>query len=298
MNQQAKRIFDVIAGRCAGLCNDISEVFDKYAQMEKLANTESKKYKDETAVYQQRHIENVASAREEYKNCADVFAAKIRDDAEALRQELLTALGQRVNPALVERCRVLKEFGIAPTRSEIEQFLAINGENLTGLRMISNLLQSTKSNYSVDFKKPEAFESDITLIKNLASLADGFTPNGCHTEAVAVLTGQQIAGKPLGAVWDRTSLLVRRAEFNSTVNKITALADSWISGVTFSLRESEVVENEDPDDDTEPVAPPSSTTITERNDTGAAAMEYAGNLGKARAEADRTAAETIARYAR
>lgn len=298
MNQKNRKIFDTVAGRCAGFAGDISEVFEKYAQMEKLAISESKKYKDEAAVYQQRHHENITTARKEYKDCADVFAAKIRDDAEALKEELEASLASHVNPAVVERCRLWQEFGISPTKAEVEALLKVNGKNLIGLRVISNVLQKVKSAYTVQFRSPEQYESDLKTLESIGMLANGYAPTGCHASAVAVLSGEQIPNRPFGYVWDSTALLVHRARFADALNKIKSVADAWTADVTWKVRESEPLENEDPDDDTEPVAPPSSTTITERNDSAEAAIEYGKSLGKEKAEANRLAAEAVRYYAK
>lgn len=298
MNQKNRKIFDTVAGRCAGFAGDILEVFDKYAQMEKLAITESKKYKDEAAVYQQRHHENITTARQEYQNCADVFATKIRDDAEALREELEASLAERVSPAVVERCRLWQEFDVCPTKTEVEALLELNGKNLTGLRVISNVLQKVRSAYTVQFRSPEQYESDLKTLESLANFAPGYSPNGCHKEAVEVLSGQQIEGKPYGTTWSGAGLLVRRAEFNDALTRVRAAADSWIADCTWSLREREALIPEDPDGDIEFAPPASSTTITERNDSADTGIAYAKALGAEKAEANRIAAEAIRHYAK
>ena len=298
MNQKVKCILDLVAGRCAGYNDDVMEIFDEYEKMELLARSESKKYKDESKIYQQRHRENVADARKKYHSLAGAFASKIRDDAKSLKGEFELSLAARINPAVVERCRLWQEFDVCPTKTEVEALLELNGKNLAGLRVISNVLAKVKSAYTVQFRSPEQYESDLKTLESLANFATGYAPNNCHKEAVEVLSGQQIEGKPYGTTWSGAGLLVRRAEFNDALTRVRAAADSWIADCTWSLRENETLINEDPDDTKPPVAPPSSTTITERNDSAEAAIEYGKSLGKEKAEANRLAAEAVRYYAK
>lgn len=295
-NQTVKRTFDTIAGRCAGFNDAITEVFQNYAKTEELAHSEANRYKDEDAIYQQRHQSNLALATERYTAATEQFAGKIIDDAKALKGELEAALAEPAPRQVIERCGTLMQFGISPSKTEINQLLQANGGNLTGLRIIQRTLDSTGSLYRVDFKGPDEYEADLSTIESLADLAHGYTPVQWHTGAVSLLAGQQIRGAAYGVTWDRTSLLIRRALFSDTIKRIQEIGDSWAEGVSYRLREVEPIEPEDPDAEA-PVMPASSTKLEERTDSDVAEA-FGRSIGQARAQAAKNAAEAMAHYQR
>ena len=166
-------------------------------------------------------------------------------------------------------------------------------------------MEQTKSDFRVATSSDADFNDDLKLLDSLLDPSLLCSPDGYDHELTEVYKGYKDYTRVNGE-WIDTSLpldglriILKAQDFNQTVSKLDGMAERWSGSVLPSLTRYQPENDEDKgeavkahDADYADTAK-QSATIERHSDEG---EEYAHQLGKQRAEQNRAAAETLAKY--
>ena len=297
MNKKNELLLQGITTRARQYSAKVTDILTGYNAMVKKTREEGKIRKDEETFVAENTKKHSEAARRLLAAEASAFAADVRHSAEELKDQLVQTLFRPMNQALLQRLTVMHEFGIAPSRLELETMLDQNAGNLLGLKSIDTLLTKTKASYKLVFYDASTYENDLNVIESLARDADHFVPTEMHSAGCDVYRGQpQTIKRPdgieaqTGATWDSIALLMRNTAITSATKKIEEMTQRWSADISTSIMDSasaavkaEEAEQARIEGKPIPAADPASTaTIEKRAD---AAIEFAREVGKQNAKA-------------
>lgn len=298
MNKQNELTLKHITTRARQYANKISEILDGYnVQMEKTKN-EAKVRKDEhefIATNQKKHSE---AARRLLQKEQETFASEVRHSAEELKKQLIDSLSQPVHLAVNQQLNIMHTFGIAPSRTQLENLIDLNGGNLLGLQAINALLTETKAPYTVKCFDVGDYERDLATLEHLAENSDHYIPTDHHAVGCDVYRGtdkviKRYDGQEVhtGFEWDSLALLLRNTSVVSDVRLIEEMAQRWSADISTPIMDAasdavkeEAAKQAEAEGKPAPADPdPESTTTIEQAEDDATAL--ARELGQQNAKA-------------
>ena len=293
MNRNNREIFNRIRKAATNYQNDTRKALTTYRQSIENARSYAAKFKDEESIFNQKKAEATNTARMALASAENAFTGCVQAEIPGLKEELTRHLTARPSAAFLDTLRVYNDFGIVPSRSEIEAMIAANEGNALGLRALNAVLDRTGSDVRVSVPDASTYEADIAALEAMTKGGNTWTPNDLHTEAVAVYSGQQ---RPNGYAWDGVSLITARAGFESKVKGLDGMSERWTSSVVPTVFVSEqysggasgakeYVEDR--------AATAKAAEVVQNQD---AAADHARQMAHERAEADHRAAEIMASY--
>lgn len=252
MNSRNKAIINGIITACHQYRNRTEGIFIDYSQRKEAARAASRAYKDEEQRFEAERRQLAEETRSKLKSAADSFAKEITTAKQQLKTEFERHLAQPCNGEALNRIRTLKDFGLLPTKSEVETLLhQINGNHI-GLAALEKTLAENKSPFTVRFKSVSDFEKDLETVGFLAENAYGFSTLDCHSSACSVFRDVPIERHradgtvfSTGEVWSTIPLTMRRAMFTDAVKKIEGMVDSWSADCSYEIADRAAVEEQE-----------------------------------------------------
>ena len=311
MNKYIKASFDKIEGAAAAYRRRVTEALTKYKQTMDRATEQAKEYKDEAAHVAGAKAGAVTTARNSIKTAQSDFSAIVGAEIGTLRDELNRHIAVVPNGNFIDLAKVYVDFGIIPSRMELDNLVAQAGNNTLSLRVLNTVLQKVNAPYHVEFQDTSELEADIAALERLATEPIMYSPDGLHPAAVDVFKGvprlvRLVAGEPLtdhGFRWDNTSLITASTAFESAVAALDAMAERWNSSVPPKVYDAQVYADHRDEqtgaeisgaaefvrDNTAPTG-----RVAEDQDAGA---RYAGEIAKRTAAENARAKEVLDYYA-
>lgn len=300
MNFRNRQLIEGITLRARAFHSKVAEILDGYSAQMAAVKQESGKYADG---YKKEFIEShnqrlVADARKELKAAAADFTEKTRKDAADLRDQLSQSLMEPLAPALESQLRTFRDYGIKPSRTQIETLLILNGENRLGIQAIDAVLTSSKADYSLKFTPVRQFEQDLEAIEQMTQCAEHFVPHDQFSAGCAVWRGVPVertrpdgSTYPDGTTWDNIGLTINNASMNSLVRRIEEMPGRWAGGVTCEVAEAATQQFIDEEKQVaelhgkEPPEIPNDPPTTEIQEASKDGTALARELGKQNADA-------------
>lgn len=301
MNQMNVALFKLIVNAAGTFKSRVNDALLEYRTEMNKARKYAEQFKDEQSVLNNQKSLLIANTREKIRKAQRMLASELERYTDQLTDQLHSHVSEPLDAGFRDQLLTIAQFGLKPSKTQIEALLKANGGNAIGIEALAKVLGDVESPYRITFRDITEYENDITKIRSLMIDPIAYDMNGndrysdgesLHHEAVEVMSGlEQLFAREDGTTytkgfhWDNVSLLIARGVFESTVEDIEKMQDSWISDVSFKTAEAqndadnlkaEILESvgAEPDqaEDHE-----SSTKIT---DSDSEAMRVAKQLGK------------------
>lgn len=307
MNKLNVAIFKLIVNAAGTFKTSFSDALKQYrSEMEK-ARKYAAKFKDEESVLNSQRSLLVATAQEKIRKAQRIFASELERYTNQLSDQLQNHVSEPLDTGFRDQLHTIAQFGLKPSKTQIEALLKTNAGNAIGIAALSKVLSDVGSPYRVCFRNIEEYESDLQKIRRLMidpvaydieNNPYAISADNLHHEAVEVMSGvEQLLVRDDGSTytngrhWDNTSLLIARSEFDIAVEDIEKMQHSWISDVSFRAaeeqNESDKLKSEllsSIDADQEQAEEHKSSTIVTDSDNDA--LQLAMELGKASARSN------------
>lgn len=255
MNKHVKDSFNHIKSEAASYQNAVQSALLDYRRTMARAEAESRKYKDETSYINTWKAAAKRDAMNAISQAETAFTVAVKAEYATLKDDLHDHLTTRPNAAFLDSLRVYFDFGIRPTRAEIEALMTQNGGNPLGYRALNRTLEKTKSEWRIDSLDTDVYENDLAVLQQLSYGNLMYAPNDCHHEAVEIFDGERrLQMREDGSTyfggykWDRIGILMSTGDFTAKVKGIDAMADRWGNSVLPSVKQIDLYEDKiDPD---------------------------------------------------
>ena len=192
-------------------------------------------------------------ARIKIRKAQDDFQVTAHQTEKSLSEQLENSIFEPINTGFLRLAQTMNEFGVAPSRLELDCLLTLSEGNLTAVRCLDALLKRTGSNFSLSFKSPEDYSKDLDLIHALGTDDYFCCPLDYHHEMCEIFTGQKVyrdENHPLykrGNVFGNTELIIQGQGFNSAMEKLETMIPSWGADIHYDAADtmSEQLEKEE-----------------------------------------------------
>lgn len=298
MNRNCKNSFDTIIGSATAYSGAVAAVLDSFSKKEQQAREDSKMYKDESSRYKTALESLTAEARAQLDRKREEFTDAVANETEKLKKELHSLALERPNPIYADMLRNYGDFGVAPTRTELQALLEVNSGCLVGFSMLNSVLARVGSDFHIDGCDIATLEKDAKDLYGLSELAAHYAPNEQHHALCQVYAGtpRLNGGRDTGDTWSSVSLITQRAMFESAVKSVDAMRERW-SNLAPSI--TQLKDYKDAED-----ASAADLFLSDRKDASAhieknsSGVEQARNIGRTKAEAETKNAEVLNIYSK
>lgn len=283
MNRKNKAAFDRIQAAAAAFRRAVTENLQDFRQKDAEAREDSERFKDSEQIYADNRAKLITITKNAIelsrKRFSEIVAAEISPLSEELRGHCLST----PNPALLTSLRTFKDFGLQPSKTEIESLITAAGGNSLGLRSINATLAATRSPYRVSFSDVTDFEKDLSELEKLSKCS--WSPLDFHHEACAVLGDTKSQS-------NSTTIILERAAFESSLKKVSEMTARWTEEVLPSIEQAE--NYEDKNEYLSDRQSTGSNATVERTENEA--IERAKQIGQAASRANDKARDTLSLY--
>lgn len=297
MNTKVKLIFTAILQSANKLQNEVTNVLQTYRKEREEAQRTTARYIDGAEEFERQRSFLASVARENIEKSERVFGNSLKENVGKLKAELMEHLNAPMSTTFVNELSLIRQFGLKPTRAEIEHLIAANAGNSIGLSALSSVLVQNGSPYRVTGGNTEQFEKDIASLSAL-SYAPRYVPYELHTEGTEVLKGTERTFTrddgslyQNGSKWDSVSIGVARSGFESTMKEVEKMQERWSADISYpsieevALRAKQEAEK---NGETVPEEPKSAVSIEEDDGTVEAVRERAHVTAEQQETYDRT----------
>ena len=247
MNKLNVAIFKLIVNAASTFKGRVNDTLRKYRKEMTEARKYAEKFKDEESILNSQKSILIAKAQEEIRKAQRMFASDLERYTEQLSEQLQNHVSEPLDAGFRDQLHTIAQFGLKPSKTQIEALLKQNSGNAIGISALSKVLSDVGSPYRVEFRAVEEYEKDLAKIRSLMvdPIAYDIEENELHPEAVEVMSGlEQVFSRDdgttyrRGTFWTGQALLVACGTFDTTVEAIEHMQDSWISDVSFASAES------------------------------------------------------------
>ena len=242
MNKLNETTLKHIVTRAKQYQGKVSEILDGYTSMMEKTKHEAAIRKDEAEYISANQKKHSEAARRLLQKEQEAFASEVRNASKELKGQLIDALSQPVHVAVNQQLTLMHTFGIAPSRTQLENLIDLNGGNLLGLQAINALLTETKAPYTVKCFDVGDYERDLATLEHLAEHSDHYIPADHHSAGCDVFRGTNQTIKrydgmevSTGFEWDSVSLLMRSTDVSNDVKKIGDMTQRWSADVSTEI---------------------------------------------------------------
>lgn len=304
MNQMNIQLFKLIVNAAETFKRRVNDALLVYRTEMNEARQYAARFKDETAVLNNQKSLLIASTQEKIRKAQRVLASELERYTDQLTDQLHSHVSEPLDAGFRDQLLTIAQFGMKPSKTQIEALLKTNGGNAIGIEALSKVLSDVESPYRITFRDITEYENDISKIRSLMFDPITYDMNGTdqysegenlHHEAVEVMSSlerlffrEDGTQYTKGFRWDNISLLIARNAFESTIEDIEKMQQSWIADVSFQAAEvqneaeeqkTDILDSDGAETDQAKQAEDyeSSTTIT---DSDSDAITLARKLGK------------------
>lgn len=298
MNRNCKNSFDTIIGSATAYRSAVAAVLDSFSKKEQQAREDSKMFKDESTRYKTALESLTAEARAQLDKKRAEFADAVANETEKLKKELHSLVLERPSVIYADMLRNYGDFGLKPTRAEIEALLEVNSGCLVGFSMLNSVLARVGSDFHIDGCDIATLEKDIQNLSRLGELAENYSPIESHSQLCKLYVGTpRLNGRrDTGDTWSSVSLITQRAMFESAVKSVDAMRERWsnLAPSISQLKSYEDSENATAAEQFISDRQSAAANITQPYD----GVEQARNIGKTTAEAIAKTVEVLNFYSK
>lgn len=303
MNNFTMSLFDLIINAADALKESMTETLRKYrAEMAKVTE-DAKVFKAEEEYISKKKIVLVATAQEAISKAQRVFRSKIERYSEQLRDELEKHVSEPISSVFREQLLTIAQFHIQPSETQIKALLKANSGNQVGLSAIAKVLDDVQSPYRVNFRETKDYEDDLKMIERWSIQPIAYDMD-YHHEACDIMRGQHIkiirddlSTYENGSTFDSIALIAGSTDFETKIEAIKAMKNSWVCDVSYALAEqhttteNEILQDVGANTESNNNEFQSSTSI-ENNETYQA-VQLAREIGKASAQTYAPMSQTV-----
>ena len=188
---------------------------------------------------------NIAEqARQKIRSAQDGFQVTAHQTENALREQLEKSILEPINTGFLRLAQTMNEFGVAPSRLELDCLLTLSDGNLTAVRCIDSLLKKTNSGLSLSYKSPEEYSKDLDLIHDLGTDDYFCSPLNLHPQMCEIFKGQRVSRDDKSVTFkqnitfENTELMIRGRTFDSVMEKLENMIPSWGADIHYGAADT------------------------------------------------------------
>ena len=310
MNRYTADNFKRITGAADSYKKSVANALNNYRQAMERAEHESKAYKEERAYLSSKKASAATTARNAIAVAEAAFTGTVKAEAGSLREEMGNHLLSAPTEKFIGVLRTFHDFGIVPTKAEINALLTLASGNTLSLKALDATLAKTGSPYRVKFDDTAALEKDLDALDRLAEGNFMYSPPKLHREACDLFDGtkrmiRNQAGElvDLGYKWSSASILTASAFFTSQVDALDGMAKRWTDSVLPTIFKPEAYPDRTDDATGEKISGAADYVADYEATAGAAeitdnpdAPTRAGEIGKTTAQEAARSREILKMY--
>ena len=248
MNKLNVTVFKLIVNAAETFRTRVNSALLEYREEMDKARTYAAQFKDEENILSGQRKLLTSTAQEKIRKAQRMLAADLERFTDQLQDQLENHVSEPIDAGFRDQLLTIDQFGLKPSRTQIEALLKANNGNAIGIEALSKVLTDVASPYRISFRSIEEYEGDLQKIRSL--MVDPITydidDEKLHHEAVEVLSGLEKMfigedGKQYttGVRWDSVALLTARHAFDSAVEDVKKMQQSWVCDVSFQAAESQ-----------------------------------------------------------
>lgn len=241
---RVRKIFTDIENEFNRYASTVNDIFADYRRKVEAAKVQCARYKNEKTEFEREKAGLAATARRAVEAADQELHDHVTKYSNALRMALSEHICTAAPPALVQTLRNYKDFGLEPSRMEVDALVRQADGNYQSLQ----LLQAVTSKFRLDFPTVENYETDLARIERAARAPVLYVPSGFSEEGHEILpdarrylpSGESYCiGRPTAAL-----LAMRVGEIGSDRAALSSMADRWTCNVVPDVSDFEPIETE------------------------------------------------------
>lgn len=247
MNRTAKANFDGINVSMLDYRVKVKEALARYKAEKKKAEESVSKYQE---AYKKEALaaamqEPTTTAKAAIRQAGKEFQVEMRRHVTALRQELERHLTAPMDANFSQQLKIYREFGIAPSKTETQMLLRMNGGSTLGIRALAAVLEATGANVRLQYRKPDEYVRDLEKLERVTAAAVNpvFSIEDANT-ALELFRGEPwLSVRPDGSTFNggaKVSFLSLNADsalFESLQNSLDKMGDVWQADVSYKIED-------------------------------------------------------------
>lgn len=252
MNQASKDItktaFSLAYDSATRFDEKVKSTFARYKSEKEKAKERATAFKDEKSEYARLMEGPTATARAELKEADQEFSDTLKSTViPRLREVLADYVTGQPPKAFLDTVRIYREFGLKPTKMELQTLLHASEGNYLGMRTLQKLAQET--GYDIKFSDVATYEKDIENLEKLARVPSCYGPLAFSKEVDEIFPEVPVFGVDGGIAYYQAAsplrAILNAQEFTSGYKKIQEAQERWTTAIIPELTAYLPVENED-----------------------------------------------------
>ena len=238
MNKFLKVNFERIIEAGQSMKQVVTKYLMDYRELSDLINQKAEKYADPAGYIKERKAPLIIDTRNKIEKVYNEYRKAVRDNVKQIEKELYSSMKKPVNDEFSAKLKEYRDFHVSPSKTEIAGLLELNKNNPSGLRLLSVVLKETGSEYGLDFKSAEQFESDLDKLKKMTDIVL-YVPLDYFTEGKEIFGGQRLkeqqpdgTEKETFTIIDNMVLHINSQNFEYQLENVERMKDSWISDIS------------------------------------------------------------------
>lgn len=230
MNRQNQQSFRTVMAAISAYKRDVNEAFQDYGKQAETAKDTVQEYKQpdvklkEILAPKKLITRNIATRAKERMN------EIVRGEIKNLKAEFANHSLMMPSSTLLSVCQVFREYGICPTRTQVEGMLKLTTGGVLSYAVVNKTLEDTKSPYKLEYISLETLEKDIDDLERLAGDYAVWFPRDLNV--MDVLNETPVIGASLAVNYDAVRLASQIANFEALEKRIDGMAARWTDDVS------------------------------------------------------------------
>lgn len=243
-----KTAFDLACNSAAKFDEQVKSTFTHYRDAREQAKNRAAAFKDEKAEFARLMEEPTAQARAELREADAEFSDTLRNTViPRLREGLAEHVTAAPPKDFLDALRVYREFGLKPSKLELETLIHASEGNYTGLRALQTVAR--ENGFDIRFDDLASYEGDIKELEKLSRTPTCYAPLSFTHEADEIFKERPVF-RPDGSVAynapsSTISAILTAQEYSGGFKHIAEAKEKWATNIVPSIVAYQPVKDEE-----------------------------------------------------
>lgn len=226
----------------------VKSTFSHYKAAKDDAKSRASQFKDEKGEYLRLMQQPTAEARDELKKADEEFSDTIKNTVVPRLREILADHVTAQPPAdFMNTLRVYREFGLKPSKMELQTLLHASEGSFMGLRALQTVAR--ENGFDIRFDNVTEYTKDIEHLEHLARIPTCYGPLEYSQEADELFPERPVF-RPDGTVAynapvSAVSSIITAQEYSGGWKKIQEAQERWSTAIVPTIEQYKAKESED-----------------------------------------------------
>lgn len=244
MNRQVGSHFEAVKIALQNYRVNVAEACLQYRAERAKARKYAEKFKEEETAFETAIQKPMETARKSIDDAGKALKLEIKRHAAALRSELENHLSEPMDIGFSRHLKTYLDFGIAPSKVEVESMLKMNAGNTCGVRALAALLERTSASTRITYQDPDMFARDVDRLEKFADTMTNPHPDYDYFQDVSelfkgvpwysIINGE---ARDTGNATDALSLSLAHADYKSLLAGLDETKGNWMKDISYHLED-------------------------------------------------------------